>query len=87
MIDFSIKPKNTYNLDEIGFLMGYAKNAKIIKIIQKPRVNGKLFRDQGILDMLRSEAETIPEQAKVHNRGGGEDEDEATRRLNRGVGL
>lgn len=45
---FSIHSQNTYNLNEIGFRMGYAQNVKVIEIIQSPRGQEKLFRNHGI---------------------------------------
>ena len=39
-------PENTYNLDEIGFVMGFLASEKVIDIVENPRSNGKLFVNQ-----------------------------------------
>lgn len=45
--EFSLKPQNTYNVDEIGFLLGHIQSSKVLEVIRNPREKGKLFRNQG----------------------------------------
>ncbi|RPA94353.1 CENP-B protein, partial [Choiromyces venosus 120613-1] len=41
--DFAIQPHNTYNIDEIGFLVGLGASEKVIEVIRHPRQNGSLI--------------------------------------------
>jgi hypothetical protein len=40
---FNIKPENTYNLDEIGLIMGIASSGVVLEPERHLRKNGKLF--------------------------------------------
>ena len=44
VIEFEIKPKNTYDVDEPGFVMGNIQSRRVLNIIRHPRdVSGRLF--------------------------------------------
>ena len=47
MQECKIKPVNTYNIDEIEFLIGLGQSERVLKVVWNPRENG----------MLRSQAQ------------------------------
>ena len=43
-----MRSRNTYNIDEIGFVMGLGSSERVLEVIRHPRENGELvFRSQG----------------------------------------
>ncbi|RPA89363.1 DDE-domain-containing protein [Choiromyces venosus 120613-1] len=40
--DFSLKPQNTYNIDEIGFLLGMGQSERVLEVVRHPREKGTL---------------------------------------------
>lgn len=45
--EFSLKPQNTYNVNEIGFLLDHIQSSKVLEVIRNLREKGKRFRNQG----------------------------------------
>ncbi|RPB00038.1 DDE-domain-containing protein, partial [Choiromyces venosus 120613-1] len=44
--EYQVLPQNTYNLDEIGFVMGCIATEKVVNVINQPRRGRKLFTNQ-----------------------------------------
>jgi len=44
VIEHEVKPRNTYDVDETGFVMGNTQSRQVLEAIRHPRsVNGQLF--------------------------------------------
>ena len=44
VIEFEVKPQNTYDVDETGFVMGNTRSQRVLNIFRHPRdLNGRLF--------------------------------------------
>lgn len=44
--------ENVYNIEEIGFLMGFAQSEKVITIVRIPRHQGRLRAQDGIREII-----------------------------------
>ncbi|RPA97361.1 CENP-B protein, partial [Choiromyces venosus 120613-1] len=40
--EYEIKPHNTYNIDEVGFLLGLGQSERVLEVIRNPRESGQL---------------------------------------------
>ena len=42
MQEFEIKPHNTYNINEIGFVLGIGQSERVLEVVRHPCEKGKL---------------------------------------------